>query len=174
MKKICLIPDMDGYYKISTKAEVWSCRVSGNKEGKKGEWKRIKGSIHPNGYRMTDLYKNGKKKTYFLHKLVLITFRGPRPFGKQARHYPDNDKLNCNLSNLHWSTPKVNMKDKIKDKTDSKGIKNGMAKLNERSVLKIRKEYASGHFTMRELADLYFMSVYAIYAVIRKKNWSHV
>lgn len=51
-----------------------------------------------------------------VHLLVLETFRGPCPDGKQCRHL-DGDKLNSQLSNLKWGIPREQVADRIKHGT---------------------------------------------------------
>jgi len=64
-----------------------------------------------NGYLYVDLTRNGKKKTYRVHRLILETFRGPCPPGMQGCHnHPP--KTDNNIKNLRWDTPRNNYMDK--------------------------------------------------------------
>lgn len=65
----------------------------------RGERQRS-GSISANGYRRMKI----EGKVYYLQSLVLETFVGPRPKGKQAR-FIDGNNGNCQLSNLEWGEP---------------------------------------------------------------------
>lgn len=47
-----------------------------------------------------------------VHHLVLEAFVGPRPDGAEARHFPDRDKTNNRVDNLHWGTAQDNSDDK--------------------------------------------------------------
>ncbi len=70
--------------------------------------KRImKKTIKKTGYFQLDLYQNGKHKTYHVHKLIAITFLGECPEGYQINH-KDGNKLNNNVSNLEYVTPREN------------------------------------------------------------------
>lgn len=60
-----------------------------------------------NGYHRVWLKRNNIKKRKRVHCLVLETFIGPRPKGKQCNH-KDGNKLNNHVSNLEWVTPKEN------------------------------------------------------------------
>lgn len=46
--------------------------------------------------------------------------------------------------------------------------------LTEEQVIQIRKEYETGKYSRRELADKYEVSDSAIQAVIERKNWKHI
>ena len=61
----------------------------------------------------------------YVHRLILETFIGPRPKGKECRHL-DSDKTNNNLRNLVWGTRLDNMRDRLeagpyKSKTQPRG-----------------------------------------------------
>lgn len=55
-----------------------------------------------------------------------------------------------------------------------RGEDNGYAKLDEVRVCEIRKRYAAGGITQRELADEFDVAVMTINAVVLRKNWAHV
>lgn len=59
------------------------------------------------GYLVTDLYKDGKRKTVRVHRLVAKEFI-PNPSDKPAINHKDGDKYNNNVSNLEWVTSKEN------------------------------------------------------------------
>ncbi len=62
-------------------------------------------SEHGDGYKIVSLYKDGKCKRVFIHRLVYETFVGAIPEGMQINH-KDEDKSNNSLDNLeivsHW------------------------------------------------------------------------
>lgn len=60
------------------------------------------------GYLYVDLYKNGKKKRFYVHRLVAEAFI-PNPFNKPYINHKDgNPKNNC-ANNLEWCTPQENV-----------------------------------------------------------------
>lgn len=69
--------------------------------------KEIKPYIHPTGYKIVDLYKDGKRKHFKLHKLLAETFV-PNPNDYKIIDHIDRDRLNNNLSNLRWTTSSIN------------------------------------------------------------------
>ena len=60
------------------------------------------------GYLIVRLYKNGKGKPFYIHKLVALHFiPNPNNF-PQINHRDENKSNNC-VSNLEWCTRKYNM-----------------------------------------------------------------
>lgn len=55
------------------------------------------------GYIRVNLFSNGKKKRYFIHRLVAETFI-PNPENKPQVNHKDGNKQNNELSNLEWVT----------------------------------------------------------------------
>jgi hypothetical protein len=65
--------------------------------------KILKPSLSSKGY----LYVSLKSKSKFVHRLVLETFVGPCPEGKECNH-KDGVKSNPRLINLEWATSSQN------------------------------------------------------------------
>ena len=59
------------------------------------------------GYFFVNLYKNGERKFFTVHRLVYETFVGEIPEGLQCNHI-DEDKENCRLDNINLMTPSQN------------------------------------------------------------------
>lgn len=60
------------------------------------------------GYLYVDLYKNGKRKRFYIHRLVAETFI-PNPENKPYINHIDGNPKNNNVSNLEWCTPLENV-----------------------------------------------------------------
>jgi DNA invertase Pin-like site-specific DNA recombinase len=56
----------------------------------------------------------------------------------------------------------------------SRGSTNGQAKLTEDDVREIRRLYATGNFTQRELALEFGIARSAIGKIVRRQAWKHV
>lgn len=91
------IPNYEHLYKISNLGNVINC-ISKNE---------LKGSLSKNGYIYISLYKNKKRKTYKLHRLVAITFL-ENPNNKSQVNHIDGNKQNNKVSNLEWCTQSEN------------------------------------------------------------------
>ena len=75
--------------------------------------------------------------------LVLEAFVGPKPAGKETRHLDGNETRN-RLSNLKWGTRKDQFDDQVKHGTDTRGERNGGAKLSGKQVEEIRRRLSTG------------------------------
>lgn len=60
------------------------------------------------GYLYVDLYKNGKRKRFYIHRLVAETFI-PNPENKPYINHIDGNPKNNNVGNLEWCTPLENV-----------------------------------------------------------------
>ena len=94
--------DIEGYeglYQVSNLGRVKSLR---DKNNKKREL-ILKPKTMRNGYLKVDLCKNGKQKTFTVHRLVATVFiSNPKNF--PVVNHKDENKLNNNISNLEWCT----------------------------------------------------------------------
>ena len=70
---------------------------------KNGKKKELKCRINSNGYKIINLSKDGKKKTFLLHRLLALHFI-PNPENKYSVDHENRDKLDNSLSNLRWYT----------------------------------------------------------------------
>ena len=95
------IPGYEGKYEVSNLGNVRSLNYN-----RSGEPKLLKqGNV--NGYKVVILYKDGKKKTCNVHRLVAMTFI-PNPDNLPIVNHKDEDKSNNNVNNLEWCTYKYN------------------------------------------------------------------
>lgn len=62
---------------------------------------------------------DGKITTHYIHKLVLLSFRGPPPPGTEGCHN-DGNYHNCALDNLRWDTRSSNTLDQVRHGTHNK------------------------------------------------------
>lgn len=68
------------------------------------------------GYLLVKLRESGHARDFRVHKLVMLTFVGPRPDGLEICHY-DGDPTNNALSNLRYDTSVANARDKARHGT---------------------------------------------------------
>ena len=76
------------------------------------------------GYKLIDLYKNGIRKTFKVHRLVAIAFL-ENPDNKQIIDHIDNNPSKNNVKNLRWCSSKDNSANRgrtINNTTGYKGV----------------------------------------------------
>lgn len=98
----------EGLYQVSNLGNVK--RLKGYKGRGKGyivEEHLIQPSINSRGYQNVILCKNGKTKTFAMHRLVAIAFLDNSDNLPQVNH-KDEDKTNNCVDNLEWCDSKYN------------------------------------------------------------------
>ena len=90
---------IDGYpnYRISNIGQIWNAKFN----------RTIKLTINAKGYSVVYLYNKGKRKNFFVHRLVYESFVGTIPDNYQINH-KDEDKSNNAVANLELLTSKQN------------------------------------------------------------------
>lgn len=98
------VPGTSGAYWVSDQGRVLSY-TSGNGQGaRRAEPRFLKGRIGDTGYPRVSIRVHGSRRTVYIHRLVLIAFRGlPVPPRTVAAHL-DGSRNNNLLSNLEWVT----------------------------------------------------------------------
>jgi hypothetical protein len=109
-----------------------------------------------------------RPRKLFIHRAVLLTFRGPCPEGCESRHLDGNPENN-NLDNLAWGTRQEQREDERRHGTRCCGEKSGTAKLTEDQVRSIRSERKTN--SLRTLAFRYHVSHTTILAAITGHHW---
>lgn len=132
-------------------------------------------SIKNNGYLFVSLYKDNKGKNFHIHRLVAEAFIDNIK-NKATVNHIDSDKTNNNVSNLEWATQSENNKHayKVGARKPLAADKCTFTKTTEKQVLEMRKLYATGNYSYKELATLYNLSYDGVWAIIKRKRWKHI
>lgn len=135
------IPGWEPFYEVSDCGLVRSKdRVTG---GPFGTSRTVKGRVLAQaivkGYPQVNLKNRDRKECHYVHRLVLISFRGPPQPDQQGCHNDGNRKNNT-LENLRWDTLAANKLDMIRHGTSTKGERNPMAKMSAKKVKALRME----------------------------------
>lgn len=119
MERWLPVPGWEGLYEVSDRGQVKSLprqTYSGVRGGKV-----LKPREHRNKKtgRLQHVYvvftaPGHRQMTYSVHKLVMLTFKGPRSDGMQTRHLNGNPADNRYPENLVYGTPKENIEDRDK------------------------------------------------------------
>lgn len=106
------VENYEGYYQVSSLGRVRSLdRDVWNKAN--GSYSFIKGKIlkldnNDKDYFQVGLTKEGKRKTFLVHRLVASAFI-PNPTLKRTVNHKDCNKLNNEFTNLEWATYSENI-----------------------------------------------------------------
>lgn len=175
------IPGYEGAYQASTHGRIKSldriCPQGGYKLVKNNliKGKILKLGIHRDGYLKTFLSKKGNKKCFTVHRLIALTFLGPRPIAYATGHLNGNRKDN-RIENLKYVTYKENSSHLSLHGTLLFGTKHPRAKFTEEMVTKLRSEYRPGRKGPSSvfLSKKYNLPVSSVRNVVYRLNWKHI
>lgn len=112
------IEGFEGLYQVSNTGQIRSLRF--------GKTKILKVMADNRGYKSLSLYKNGKGKTYRVHRLVAQAFI-PNPNNLPEVNHKDENKANNHVSNLEWISHKDNVNYGTRNKRTGESLKGKMA-----------------------------------------------
>jgi hypothetical protein len=107
----------------------------------RGYGKRLmRTDLNSHGYERVRLTVNGRRKVYFIHKLVAEAYLEPRPSRTHEIRHLDGNKMNNSHNNLCWGTSKDNACDRSLHGRTSHGLTHSNAIKRGQSswLLKIR------------------------------------
>lgn len=108
------------------------------------------------------------------HRAMCSASHGSPPSARSdAAHSCNNGHLGCvNPKHLRWATRAENEADKILNKTDNRGSRHGMSKLNEAQVIEIRSLYSSTNMLQKEIAETYSITRMTVSDIVRRRSWA--
>jgi hypothetical protein len=125
------------------------------------------------GYRAVELQTGQIKKRFTVHRLVMLSFIGPRPYRMQINHI-NGIKTDNRVINLEYVTASENQKHSFRLGLQSNvGEKHSRAKLTDARVMEIRGMIASG-MKQKEIAKLMGVTQSAISYANSGRRWSHL
>ena len=157
------LPEIRDLYTITDKGEVYSDITGLMKTRNKGNTE----------YQIINFMRNdGKKKTYRLHRLVLMAFKPiVNPEDMEVNHIDGNKKNNC-LSNLEWCTSSENQIHAFKNglQKPRKGEKSNFSKLSSDDIKTIYRLRDQG-YTQQEIANEIGCTRSNISYILSNKTW---
>lgn len=121
------------------------------------------------GYTLVD--QTGKLRAVYRHRLVAELIYGPCPDGTECCHN-DDDKGNCDFTNIRWDTHLANVQDKVRLGTSPKGERNPMAKLTRELVEQMRDYRRRSAAPYKEIAKIFNVSTMTAYRAIVGQSWN--
>lgn len=147
------ISGYEGLYTVDDAGNVYS-EITGKT--------RRKGVLKPytkNGYFAVNLFKNGKSKHFYVHRLIAMTFI-PNPNNCRYINHIDCDKKNNDVSNLEWCTQKQNIHE---------AMKNGLERHTAVKITDLRTSKTTEFYSMRK-ASAFFRKYPNFISLERKKH----
>jgi len=165
------VTDSVGTYGVSDQGEVRSKRYRNGQPA--SGWRLLKQTLDGDG-RPKVCLRLGGKSTYLVAHLVADAFLPPKGPTDQALRHLNDDPTDNRVANLAWGTRKDNSQDAIHNGTQVRGIMHGRAKLTEDNVREIRRMYATGNFSQKEIGLRFGVHQRTVFMLVRRKTWKHV
>lgn len=126
MKQVS-IKNYEGIYEVSSDGRIYSIKR-----------KKYLKNVLADRYEIVLLYKNNKRKRYYIHRLVADAFCEKQE-GKDYVNHKDLDRCNNNSYNLEWVTSKENRIHFVSSEKykPTKLSKEAITKIKERNYKKI-------------------------------------
>lgn len=174
----CAVAGYEGLYEVSRHGQVKSLarRVKNGNGTRKVRERILKHNTCQK--RCTVVLSKGgrsKQKRFFVHFLVARAFI-PNLDGKPEVNHIDLDPFNNNADNLEWTTHAENMAHAKANGAmwAPKGEDSPRCTLTNAKVIKARKMYATGKWTVDQVAQKLNAGKAAIYKAIRRFTWKHI
>ena len=118
----------------------------------------LKEVIHNKGYKQVNLYKDGEKKKYLIHRLVACHFI-PNPHNFPMIDHINEVKDDNSISNLRWCSSSTNNRNRTK-KRSKHNLPRGVyitpsGKYNVRISINGENKYLGCYETKEEASDIY-------------------
>jgi hypothetical protein len=143
------IPGYEGIYQSSNtgKIRTHKDKVSYTKKQGKRKWKqrKLKQKVGKDNCHRVSLWKEGKEKTFLVHRLVAMTFLD-KPDGNDYINHIDGDRHNNHVDNLEWCDHKHN---------NNHAFDNGLMTTNREVILMDSKTNELKHFRSLAKASEY-------------------
>lgn len=157
------LPNIKDLYTINDDGEIFS-DISGKMKT------RNKGNTE---YQIINfMTQEGKKKTYRVHRLVMMAFKPIQNMDKLEVNHIDGDKKNNALKNLEWCSSSENQKHAFQTGLQQarKGEKSNLSKLTQTDVDKIFELKKQG-WLQKDIANQFGCTRSNISYILNHKTW---
>lgn len=162
MENFIDVKDYEGLYTVSDFGNVISLNYNHTNKPKKLAFGK-----HPQGYLTVNLWKEKKKKTFLVHRLVMDSFFGIKE-GMEVNH-KFGIKHDNRLCQLEIVTPKENVKHSYL--IGLKKASFGNAKINFKIANLIREDYKNG-IKNKDLCIKYNLTSSTISGIYLNRYWT--
>lgn len=140
----------EGWYQVSNLGQIRRTSESGGAR----VGRILKARTDKRGYKIIDLNRKGKARTFKVHRLVAQAFI-PNPENKREVNHLNGNRTYNWKCNLEWSTSAENKQHAINVLGSSnRGERHGMVKLTIEKVLIIRTLFEKTKLTHQEIGDI--------------------
>lgn len=157
------LPELKDYYTITSEGKIYSDNSGLMKTRNRAGTE----------YQIINFSKeDGKKKTFRVHRLVLMAFKPVDGMENLEVNHIDGNKKNNKLENLEWCTSSENQIHAFKTglQEPRRGERSNFAKLTEEDIKKIFELRKQG-LTQKEIGDIIGCSRSNISCILRGKSW---
>lgn len=127
----------------------------------------------PKQYLAVSLKSKDRRRSYKIHRLVLMAFFGS-PQTRQVGCHKNDDPLNNHVDNLYWGTQKQNVADSVRSgkhyKFPEKNIFIFKPSISAEVINNIRIDYAEGKFSQKFIAEKYNVDPSYVSYLVRNKR----
>ena len=170
MEKWFDIKGYEGYYMISDCGEIKS-KERVIPDGRFFKSKTKKPQLSKQGYLYVDLYKNGKRKHFYVHRLVAEVFIKKDCNSKLVINHINGIKTDNRIENLEWVTSSENnIHAKIIGLNKNFGTTAGRSKLTEKQLAEIRVYLKKGNIFQNDIAKKYNISASTVSDIKHKRR----
>lgn len=157
------IPEIRDYYTITSEGKIYS--------DNSGEM-RTRNKKNTTYQLVNLVMEDGKKKTFKIHRLVMMAFQPVVDMEKLEVNHIDGDKRNNLLENLEWCTASENQLHAflIGLQKPRRGEKSNFSKLNEQDIQLIFELRKSG-YTQKKISEVVGCSRSNISYILNGKTW---
>lgn len=103
MNRLREIPGYEGLYAANEEGTIFSLKTTASRRSGP-----LKPYVNENGYRRVNLFKDGKARHMYVHRLVAMCFLEKQP-GQNVVNHIDANPANNRADNLEWCTQKYNI-----------------------------------------------------------------